>query len=62
MSLRCGCPDASDDVVFGPCRKCSGEAARPRGWVFAVSQDDFTLLPPEPRYMDTLDEMERGGH
>jgi len=28
----------------------------------AVAHFDWTLSPPEPSYMETLDESERGGH
>lgn len=59
MAIRCGCPNEADDVVFGPVHECSVTVfAAPRAsrWVFAVSQEDFTLSPPEPRYMETLDE------
>lgn len=28
----------------------------------SLTQDDFTLSPPEPRYMETLDADERTGH
>ena len=33
MSLRCGCPDDGDEVVFGQCRKCSPQ---PQGEVDLV--------------------------
>lgn len=59
MSLRCGCPDDGDEVVFDQCRKCSPQ---PQGEVDLVGaffgaiqrarelrQSDFTLSPQEPR-------------
>jgi hypothetical protein len=52
MSVRCGCSDQGDEMVFGPCRACDPEPETPRrsrlvdlprlipSWVF--------VAPPEP--------------
>jgi hypothetical protein len=64
MTLRCGCPNEGDEIVFGPKHQC-GEPVKPLdpprlipSWVFTVPTED----PAEPRYMETLDDLERGGH
>lgn len=83
MTIRCGCPDQADDLVFGPDHQC-GPKTEPESTVDLIGalvgalirarearQQDFTLSPPESRYMETLDERpfeitldesERGGH
>ncbi len=59
MSLRCGCYDEADDIVFGPLHRCTVDPKPPAdlprfvpSWMFVV--------PPEPRCMETLgpDELE----
>jgi hypothetical protein len=64
MSLRCGCPDQADDIVFGERHRCTAAPKPPLdpprlipSWVFTVPAED----PAEPRYMETLDADERGG-
>ena len=60
MSLRCGCPDQADDIVFGESHRCTAtpkpELDPPRlvpSWVFVV--------PAERPYETTLsDDCEPG--
>ena len=84
MSLRCGCYDEADDIVFGPMHRCTVDPKPPADLprfipsvptpdpdlaaafkaamrtVREYARSDFTLSPPEPRYMETLgpDELE----
>jgi hypothetical protein len=63
MSIRCGCWAEGDATVFGEVHECSKDPELRNtkhvlpplipSWVFVV--------PPEPRYMETLDESERTG-
>jgi len=43
MSLRCGCPDEADEIVFGPSHRCSTNPSQPAdlprfipSWAFVV--------------------------
>lgn len=42
MSLRCGCPDDGDEVVFGQCRKCSPQPQEPRErpWEYVLGPEE----------------------
>lgn len=44
MSLRCGCADEGDDIVFGSCRKC-GPQPEPT-FPFGSSPTGGMLPPP----------------
>lgn len=69
MTLRCGCPNDADDIVFGPDHKCSlkpeptpkreppaSRAARAARVLGADGWDPDVLHP----YEDRLDAAERG--
>lgn len=77
VSLRCGCPNDGDDIVFGSRHKCDvldAEARLPRlipSWRFVVPETSEGVAADnlqqeldrlEPRYLETLDADERGGH
>lgn len=56
MSLRCGCPDEGDDIVFGPKHNCSADPKPPLdppplipSWVFTVPAEQpwETTLGPD---------------
>jgi hypothetical protein len=61
MTIRCGCPDESDDLVFGSAHRCEGRAAPnlqreldrlERAWV----------MPVADRPYEEMDEDERRGY
>jgi hypothetical protein len=69
MSLRCGCKDEGDEIVFGPVHQCSKPEVRVE--CPGCGQDGTGLeshrlgcfrLPPERPYERMLDEDERRGH
>ena len=37
MSLRCGCSDQGDEVVFGQCRKCFPNPEEPRDRPYEIT-------------------------
>jgi hypothetical protein len=51
MSIRCGCPDEADDIVFGPSHRCSkpipDPLPRPTRWsdLFGIDPDYTEGLP-----------------
>ena len=59
MTIRCGCPDEGDDIVFGPVHQCAEPIA---DLVATAALNSVIACPSEPRYLETLDEDERRGH
>lgn len=54
MTIRCGCRDEADEIVFGPDHQCSRERV--------VDQEGRVLgAPRELPWETTLDEAERRG-
>jgi hypothetical protein len=55
VSIRCGCLDEADDIVFGPSHRCSKPQDATPGWV-------WTLDAQERPHERVLSEDERCGY
>ena len=76
MSLRCGCPNDGDEIVFGALHRCEANPKPPAdlprfipSWRFVVPETSEGVAAGnlqqqldelEPRYLETLDADERG--
>lgn len=61
MSLRCGCSDEADDIVFGANHRCTSDPKPPADLPRLVPSWAF-VVPAETPAEIVLDEDERGGH